>query len=93
MTNYGKITYEGKEYTLTQQAYIAGMNEEPYYLANAIDNKGNEYEVKWELNEYTREKYDEIEKQIELGKEPNYSLVEDESDACDWDCPINVREF
>ena len=74
MTNYGKVTYEGKEYILIQQAYIAGTNEEPYYLATAIDNEGNEYEVEWELNE-------------------DAGLVEDESTACDWDRPVDVREI
>lgn len=93
MKNYGTITYKGKEYTLMQQPYIAGINEEPYYLANAIDNKGNEYEVEWELNEYTREMYDETERQRELGEIPNYSLVEDESNACDWDNPVCVTQI
>ena len=93
MTNYGTVTHNGKEYTLTQQAYIVGSNEDPYYIANATDSKGNEYEVEWELNEHTRKMYNEIERQIEAGGAPNYSLVEDESDACDWDNPIDVREI
>ena len=99
MTNYGTVTYEGKEYILTQQAYIMGVgieewsNEEVYYLASAIDNEGNEYEVKWELNENTKKTYNEIERPIEAGEFPNYSLVEDESTACDWGRPVDVREI
>lgn len=93
MKNYGTLTHKEKEYTLIQQPYIGGINEEPYYLANAIDSKGNEYEVEWELNEYTREKYVELERQIEAREVPNYSLVEDESNACDWDNPIDIREI
>lgn len=99
MTNYGTVTYEGKEYILIQQAYIMGVgieewsNEEVYYLANAIDSKGNEYEVEWELNEDTKKAYNEIERQREAEELPNYSLVEDESTACDWDRPVDVREI
>ena len=93
MKNYGTVTYKGKEYMLTQQAYITGTNEEPYYLANAIDSEGNEYEVEWYLNKDTKEAYDEIERQRELGEVPNYSLVEDESNACDWDNPTEIRKI
>ena len=99
MTNYGTVTYEGKEYALIQQAYIGGVgieewrSEEVYYLANAIDSEGNEYEIEWELNEYTKEVYNEIERQRKAGEIPNYSLVEDESTACDWDRPVDVREI
>ena len=95
----GTLTYKGKEYTLIQQPYIAGVgieqwrSEEVYYLANAIDSKGNKYEVEWELNEYTKEMYAELERQRELGETPNYSLVEDESTACDWDNPICVTQI
>ena len=93
MTNYGTITYKGKEYILTQQPYIMGMiNGDPCYLASAIDSEGNEYEVEWELNEETREAYIEIERQRELGETPNYSLVEDASTACDWDSPIEIMK-
>lgn len=99
MTNYGTITYKGKEYLLIHQPYIVDArterwrNEEVYYLANAIDSEGNEYEVEWELNEYTREAYNELARQREFEETPNYSLVEDESNACDWDNPIDVREI
>lgn len=91
MTDYGTVTYEGKEYSLKQQPFIAGrVNADPYYLSSAIDSEGNEYAVVWELNEHTKEAYSEIEKQRELGETPNYSLVEDESTACDWDNPIDI---
>ena len=93
MTNYGTVTYKGKEYMLTQQAYITGTNGELYYLSNAEDIEGNEYEVEWELNECTREAYNEIERQIELGQFPDYSLVEDEGNACDWDSPTEIRKI
>lgn len=93
MTNHRTITYKGKEYILTQQPYIMGINEEPYYVASVIDSEGKEYDMEWDLNEDTREAYNEIEKQRELGETPNYSLVEDESTACDWDTPVDVKEI
>lgn len=93
MKNYGTVTYEGKEYRLMQYPYIAGAIENPHYLANAINSEGKEYEVEWELNKDTKEAYNEIEIQKELGEIPNYSLVEDESSACDWDTPVDVKEI
>lgn len=92
--DYGTIEFEGKTYTLTQEPYINGTyDEEPFYLANAIDDEENEYEVEWEINDSTRDAYEEIKRQRENGETPNYSLVQDESDACDWDNPVEVRKI
>ena len=47
MKDYGKVTFEGKEYTLTQEAYYqAGEGK---YMASAIDAEGNEYNVWWTI--------------------------------------------
>lgn len=88
----GAVNFEEKEYAITQQPYINGVwDEEPYYLATAIDVGGNEYQVKWELEEDIREAYEEIERQREAGETPDYSAVEDEGSACDWDNPVEVN--
>lgn len=69
---FGIVTFEGKEFALTQQAYVDGpANGTPYYKASAVDQKGNEYEVTWEVVE-------------------NWEQVEDESEMCDWDNPVEV---
>lgn len=47
MKDYEKVTFEGKEYTLTQEAYYqAGEGK---YTASAIDAEGNEYNVWWTI--------------------------------------------
>ncbi len=57
-----KINFEGKTYTLTQDAYIDGPAEgTPYYRAMAIDQEGNEYEVTWEVVENWEQIEDESE--------------------------------
>jgi len=34
---------------LTQNAYVTGSLEAPYYTAHALDKDGNEYEVRWKI--------------------------------------------
>lgn len=58
--DYGSVTYEGKEYRLTQEAYetsrlfYGSWNDryddgtfEAEYAASAVDEAGNKYEVTW----------------------------------------------
>lgn len=45
---FGTITMDdGKLVYLTQQAYLAGTNEDPRYQASAVDADGNDYQVAW----------------------------------------------
>lgn len=45
---FGTIKMDGgKLVFLTQQAYLAGTNENPRYQAAAIDADGNDYQVTW----------------------------------------------
>jgi plasmid maintenance system antidote protein VapI len=82
---FGSVTFEGKEYILTQQAYpgyvsyswSAGAGvarlEGDFYKASAIDTDGNEYTVLWEP----------------VG---GWEQMEDESEVCNWDNPKYVME-
>lgn len=40
------ITHNGTTYTLTQDPYLDGTNEAPYYKAYATAN-GKTYEIRW----------------------------------------------
>ena len=86
---YGTTKFDGREYTLTQQAYIeydsrTGMD---HYIANAIceDDKQDEYstipsyQIIWEIPEATLEYW------ADGG--------DDEGSACDWDNPDEVRQI
>lgn len=81
---YGTCTYEGEEYVLTQNAYIDGPVDDPYYLGMAIkasdtpDEDGflPAYQITW----FPR---------AEWLADPD--LQEDEGDACDWDSPYSVE--
>lgn len=70
-----KVNYEGKALTLTQEAYVAGTQDQPHYEAAAVDAEGNEYLVRWEV----RDNWRDI---AESG---------DESEMCDWDSPAGVE--
>lgn len=48
---FGIAVVGGKEYILTQEAYIDGTHEHPYYRARALDDFGNEYFVYWDVLE------------------------------------------
>lgn len=78
-TEMEKVTFEGIEYTLTQQAYITGTHENPYYEASAIDSEGNEVTVTWDIKEHWLNEDGALN-----------GLLEDEGEACDWDNPVSV---
>jgi hypothetical protein len=76
---FGTVTFEGKAYTLTQGAWLTHTQRldgiaDNHYLANAIDQEGNEYNVYWNPVE-------------------GWEQMEDESDCCDWDNPVSVKEI
>lgn len=43
------VVFEGTEVFLTQDPYIDGTHESPYYRAHAIDLDGNQYHVYWDV--------------------------------------------
>ena len=49
MTNqdYGTVEHEGKTLKLTQQAFCGNYPGIDVYVAAAVDEEGNEYQVKW----------------------------------------------
>lgn len=83
LPDYGTVTYKGRTYLLMQDPYPSDYidhitNNDDHYLASAIDDQGNSYEVIWE----TCLEWDAGE--WEAG---------DESDACDWERPVSVRRL
>lgn len=74
--NFGTVTFEGKTYTLTQDAYINNYLDRACYFASAADEEGNQYKVRWEI----RDSFDAFSN-------------DDESDACDWFNPADVRRI
>jgi len=73
------VKFEGKEITLTQDPYLDGTHEDPCYKAAGVDTEGNDVVVKWEIYEHW------LNEDGSLNGE-----LEDESDACDWDNPVDV---
>ena len=95
--HYGTVTYEGKVYTLTQQAYADnyGTDGDVAYYASAVDADGTDYKVTW----HCTPEYEAAEARVQAAyndaNEPDgrdLSLVEDESNACDWATPYDVIE-
>lgn len=82
---YGTVTHSGKTLTLTQQAYVSnnGTDGGVRYYAAAIDADGNEYMVAWD----TTPAWDE---RLAANDESDSF---DESEACDWDTPADIREL
>ena len=85
--NYGTVEFKGTIYALTQDAYCDnyGTDGAVRYYASAVDASGNKYLVAWE----TTQAWNEAQ---ELYKQTNEvsGFIEDESNACDWDNPIEV---
>ena len=59
--DFGKVTFEGREYQLTEQAQADnfGTQGEVRYYANAIDEFGDRYRVVWETIDFIFEGEDE----------------------------------
>lgn len=98
----GSVIFEKEEYVLTKQANAENYKNTVRYYANAI--KGDKtYTVAWELSDKYVEN-DEIYKKLKVKdwddltqeQADNLSYLEqyfgDETDACDWDNPIEVIE-
>ena len=89
---FGTVTFEGHRYILAQQAYSDCLpDEDAYYEALAlredtdVDENGyatQAYMVKWYVPQSTLDYWEEC-------KESGVHI--DESDACDWDSPDEVR--
>ena len=43
------VEFDGKKYWLTQDAYLTGQLEAPYYEAAAINKAGARYMVYWDI--------------------------------------------
>lgn len=87
--NYGTVEFEGKTYTLTQDAYANnyGTDGAVRYYAAAVGADGNRYMVEWE----TSEEWDAAQDDYKATGEVS-GYIEDEQNACDWDNPISVTE-
>ena len=67
------VSYEGKELKLIQNAHLNQIvNDEPAYVALAVDEEGNEYNVKWEI---TAENTSEIEDESDMCDWSKYSVT------------------
>ena len=84
MNDYGHVkTENGNVINLTQDAYIYA---DGVYKAAGVDNAGNIYEVTWA----TTKAWDDA--QIDFKKTGEIAgWMEDESNACDWSSPIDVK--
>lgn len=49
--DFGTVTFNGKTYTLTQEAYIDNYRDDVAYFAHATDEEGNDYLVRWSVLE------------------------------------------
>lgn len=78
---YGTVEHNGKIITLTQQAFAEnfGTNGQVAYYAHGVDADGNDYKVIWQ----TTKEWDEA--QAAATPDEYSSLLDDESNACDWD--------
>ena len=90
-TKYGTVTTDaGVVITLTQHAYARnhGTDGGVVYIATGIDAAGNVYEVTW----LTTADWDQWQVDYaESGYTDMPAGADDESNACDWDCPASIK--
>ena len=92
-----KVKFEGKEYTLQQDAYAEnyGTDGEVRYLAKANDNDGNEYLIAWKTTEEWNKQQEIYNNRNEESEEywKAVAYIEDEQNACNWDNPTEVNQI
>lgn len=76
------VIFENVEIELTQEAYLANEGQ---YLAAGKDIDGNVWQVEWA----TKIEWDEEQEKARNGEDFS-GWAEDESNACNWDNPINA---
>lgn len=83
----GKCRHDGVDLALAADAVMDnyGTCGEVRYYADAFDRNGAEYRVTWG----TTQKWDDRSE----NPEEYESWLEDESNACDWDNPIEVEQI
>lgn len=88
---YGMVVFNGIEYVLTQQAYPDHYKNGVRYFSSAMDKNGNMALMEWETcddwNEAS-ELWETMHHESIMDDLPG--ILEEESNACDWDNPINV---
>lgn len=91
------IKYDGKQYTITQDAYIDGTNETILYRAHGVDADGNAVRVTWGVTEQWQTDEDLLRDGnddsgiVQDDHKDALARLNDESNACDWDNPIAVE--
>lgn len=76
LKKHGSVVVDNEKYLLTQDVYIDGTDEDPYYTALAVkewDYEENLYEIIWEIQ-----------------YEDDGSMPENEDEMCDWDNPAKI---
>ena len=85
---FGTFDHSGVALALTQDAYVEnhGTDGGVRYYAKAVDADGNDYLVAWD----TTEAWDAATEAYKVDPE-NAPIVDDESWACDWDSPAEIK--
>ncbi len=79
--DYGTITWQGKTLRLTNIPQSDNYQDTVAYYGCAEDDDGNIYDVRWSITDAW------------ANREPTEGAYDDESDACDWDNPADVRPY
>jgi len=77
---FGVVEFEGKQIFMKEDAFADGINDQPIYIAHAIDKEGNDYTITWEQYETDSEN----ECFVDEDGEPMGSW-DDGANACNWD--------
>lgn len=91
--NNGTVEHNGRTLALTQPAYCDayGTDGEVCYYASAIDDNGGTYKVRWDTTADWDARCAAVQAEMQAGEDITDPL-DDESDACDWDSPVEIRE-
>ena len=88
----GSVMNGSVEIALTQQAYAENSaNGGVQYQASGIDTVGNKYMVVWDTTQAWDEANEVYQADLRNGENPDTGILDDESNSCEWDCPVSIR--
>ena len=87
----GHVMKGSTKIALTQQAYVENYGAGVCYYAAGIDQQGNVYQVAWDTTQAWDDAQEAYHTALRNGDNPDAGMLDDESNACDWDEPLSIR--
>ena len=88
---FGTVMNDSTEVAMTQAAYMENYGSGVRYYAAGVDQQGNDYLIAWDTTNAWDEASESYQAAIRNGSDPEIGMLDDESNACDWSSPVEIK--